>query len=502
VTSLHDQLRAELGELLAAHDAAPDRLADWGARYGGDPGGFARDVLGITDPGLWAKQEELVALVAASRLTSAVSANTVGKTFALAALVLWWLYCRGPSAVLTLCPTDAQNRNLWREIRALWTGARAELPGSLMKQGLEIAEKHYAVGRATTEAGRLTGLHHPRLLVVMDEAQALEDWTWGAAFQLVGGEDNRIVAAGNGGPRSGKWFDASQSPAWAHVTISALDHPNVVAGREVIPGAVSRRAVEDAAREFGADSGYYAITVLGLFADDATAALITRPWVDAALARWAAGELGGPANDANPLLIGVDVARAGPDRTVLVRAQATGRVDELVALRLPDLHQVREAIEAKLTEWLVRRAGMDPGLRPGRAAVVTIDDNALGGGPADELEARGWPVERFFAQGAPSPWDRHLQKTFANRRAAAAWALREAFATGRVAIPPDPELVAELLAHQYVHRPDGRIILESKAELRSRLGRSPDHFDALAMALGHPRESFVSVSPSDGIVSF
>jgi hypothetical protein len=201
--------------------------------------------------------------------------------------------------------------------------------------------------------------------------------------------------------------------------------------------------------------------------------------------------------------VGRASARGGAHRTTLVNVQATGHVDELVALRIPDLSLVRQAIEeAKLTEWGVRREGMDAALRPGRAALVTIDANALGGGLADELEGRGWPVERFFGQGSPSEWDAALNKKFVNRRAATAWALREAFAGGRVAIPPDPELVAEVLAVQYVHRPDGKIILEAKDELRSRLGRSPDLFDALAMALSGVDGSFAGISAQDGVVSF
>jgi hypothetical protein len=72
-------------------------------------------------------------------------------------------------------------------------------------------------------------------------------------------------------------------------------------------------------------------------------------------------------------------------------------------------------------------------------------------------------------RGAPSEWDAALKKKFVNRRAASAWALREAFAEGPIAIPPNPELVAEIGAHQYVHRSDGRIILEEKASLALRV---------------------------------
>lgn len=481
--SLKETLREEMGELLTRHAERPDLLATWAAEYGADPDGasrFAADVLGVTT--LWAKQREFLRLAVTNRLTTAVSANNLGKTFALAVLILFHLFCRGPAVVLTLAPTEAQNKNLWREVRALWLGARVELPGTLLKQGIELSDKHYAVGRATTEAGRLTGLHGTRLLVAMDEAQALEDWTWQAVFQLAGGEQNQVVAIGNGGPKTGKWWSVCESPAWAHVTISALEHPNVIEGREVIPGAVSRQAVEDIAREFGRESGFYAIAVLGLFADDAINQLIQAAWWDAAVARWHAralvadGKLG-------PLRIGVDVARAGADRTVLMRAER-GHVHEIVRLRIPDLALVRSAIEDQLTAWNVRRENMPLALRPGREGVVCVDANALGGGPADELAARGWPVELVWGQGAASEWDAERNRKFVNRRAALAWAVRNALLDGTAAVPPDPELRAEALAHTYSHRADGRILLESKDSLRSRLGRSPDLFDALCYAVG------------------
>lgn len=53
---------------------------------------------------------------------------------------------------------------------------------------------------------------------------------------------------------------------------------------------------------------------------------------------------------------------------------------------------------------------------------------------------------------------------------------------GRIALPPDEKCFDELL--QIKARPNsvGKLQLESKDELRGRLGRSPDRADALAQA--------------------
>jgi len=61
----------------------------------------------------------------------------------------------------------------------------------------------------------------------------------------------------------------------------------------------------------------------------------------------------------------------------------------------------------------------------------------------------------------------------ANARAESHWRLRDLLEAGKVAIPDDPLLTEEHLAIQW--RPDtqGRVLLESKDELRQRLGRSP-----------------------------
>ena len=53
---------------------------------------------------------------------------------------------------------------------------------------------------------------------------------------------------------------------------------------------------------------------------------------------------------------------------------------------------------------------------------------------------------------------------------------------------PDQQdvLRADLCAPKYEQRSNGRIALEPKKQIRKRTGRSPDHGDALALALTRP----------------
>lgn len=73
---------------------------------------------------------------------------------------------------------------------------------------------------------------------------------------------------------------------------------------------------------------------------------------------------------------------------------------------------------------------------------------------------------------------------FYNKRAETHWLLREALEPGlgqAVALPPDPELLADLAALTWKMTPRGIVVIE-KADLKKVLGRSPDKGDAVVMA--------------------
>ena len=82
--------------------------------------------------------------------------------------------------------------------------------------------------------------------------------------------------------------------------------------------------------------------------------------------------------------------------------------------------------------------------------------------------------------------DRSKELGFVNKRAAAWWRLRELLdpAYGaELALPPDDLLTGDLTAPHWAVHSGGRIQIESKDEIRKRLGRSPDSGDAVVQAV-------------------
>ena len=125
-------------------------------------------------------------------------------------------------------------------------------------------------------------------------------------------------------------------------------------------------------------------------------------------------------------------------------------------------------------------------------APVVID---AGGGYAGvaikRMEDNHIDYVRFNGASAGSGRARGLNLPFANKRAEAFWRFREALDPEQdggsiIALPPDPELRADLTAPCYdakVMEGRGVIQIESKDSLRARLGRSPGKGDVAVMCL-------------------
>jgi hypothetical protein len=127
-------------------------------------------------------------------------------------------------------------------------------------------------------------------------------------------------------------------------------------------------------------------------------------------------------------------------------------------------------------------------LQPG--ARVNVDVIGWGASSYDRLskpKPLGYGVDAYPINFAKS--STHTDKTgkygMVNVRAEAYWRLREALDPQHgddMALPPDPELLADLTAAKYEITPRG-IKVEPKDQIAERLSRSPDCGDAVALTM-------------------
>ena len=183
--------------------------------------------------------------------------------------------------------------------------------------------------------------------------------------------------------------------------------------------------------------------------------------------------------------LGVDVARGGADKTIIATRYGNW-LDELTSypgLSTPDGPAVAALVVNR------RRDN----------AKVNVDVIGVGSSVFDCLRpSLGNSVVAMNASEGSDRRDKSGQLGFLNRRAEWWWGLREALdpASGQdLALPPDPELRVDLCAPRWKLTARG-IQIESKDDLRKRIGRSPDRGDAVVYAVA------ISWFPGMGMLEF
>jgi phage terminase large subunit len=452
-------------------------------KYRDDPVGFIERLLGGK---LWPGLVGIAEGVRDHRFTVVRSCNGAGKDWTAARLIAWWVLARR-GFVLVTGPTDRQVREVvMGELRrALFKVP--ELPGELLETSwrFDARELMGALAFTSNDVSRITGHHAPRLLVVITEAQGVEPYAWEGILANATGQETRVLAVGNPLASSGRFFEACRSPAWHSIRLSAFEHPNVLEGREVIPGAVTQGFVELIAGEYGETSGTYRARVCGEFPDENEQGLIRRSWLDAAAERWTAKTLEEQATG-QEVVAALDPARYGPDTSVLALRQGP-ILRELVAWsKLDTMETTGRVIETLRSRGIEapERVEVPDELRGwtrvpfqwSNASEVIVDEVGLGAGVADRLREQGYRVAGF--NGGRAPRD---PRRFLNARAESYWHLRKLLEEGRIALLRDERLFDELAALKWTTTSEGKVKLESKDDLRARLGRSPDRADAVAM---------------------
>lgn len=232
--------------------------------------------------------------------------------------------------------------------------------------------------------------------------------------------------------------------------------------------------------------------VRGIFPTAASTGVIPLGWIQQAINRWrdwhdAGADLARMAEPGDRV-VGVDVAYSGVDETV-VAVRNGNIVSEIHRYRHADTVETADYATAHLCEPralavvdvigigagvydTLRRYRRD-GVRDPETGAVTIPAGAVG---------RSIP---FNAAAQSHRTDKIGEFKFRNDRSAAWWKMREALDPSKgskVMLPDDERLLEEMVAVQYNHLVGGVIQVESKDDIRKRLGRSTDTADAVIQA--------------------
>lgn len=167
-------------------------------------------------------------------------------------------------------------------------------------------------------------------------------------------------------------------------------------------------------------------------------------------------------------VIGVDVARQGDDATVIFRRQGLASWSPRV-LRGADTMAVAGAVMAEMADF--------------KADAVFVDGSGgYGAGVIDRLRSLGHEVIEVQFGGAAS------DPRYANKRMEMYWNLAQWIEAGGC-LPDDPGLKVELCTPTYSHdNARGVMKLESKDDIKARMGKSPDRADALALTFAYPAQ--------------
>lgn len=488
-TEARDAERAQVDALRAAaaderHQAEADEsLRARYARWRVDPAAFATEALEWPDgQGLNRYQRRALRRLAENKRLAFRSLHGVGKTAVAAVAVLWFAVtreyaCDDWKVVTTASVWRQLEKFLWPEIHKWVRRIRWDIIGmEPWRKGRELLDMEIklvhgqAFAAASDDAAKIEGAHADQLLYVFDESKAIPPATFDAAEGAFAGagsdtaSDAYALAGSTPGEPSGRFYDICRHAAGTE----DWDTQHVTLAEAVAEGRVSAEWAEARARQWGVDSAVYRNRVLGEFATDDANTVIPLAWVEAANERWATMDR--PDRWAE---IGFDVATTGADRSELVR-MAGDYVDGPIGLPPGDS---RSVAAAALPHVGLTHDG----------PMVVIDTSGVGAGVYHVLHAERELRHRLaaFTASDRTDWrDVSGELTFANLRAAGWWHLRELLDPSlgaTLALPPDDRMTGDLTAPHWRVQRNGAIVIESKDEIRSRIGRSTDVGDALVM---------------------
>ncbi len=508
-------------QILATLESPAETLPDDFAKYKNDPVGFCTDVLGVN---LTEDQQAII-----RGLPGRVKVNSghgTGKSFLAACAVLWWFYTRNPSIVVTTAPSKHHVETvLWAEVRLLAMRAIRPLPMQFLPKAAKIWDHpdHWAEGVTSSSGEGFQGRHRPSQLFIFDEDERIEAIYWHVTGTMYSpNSDHGWLAIGNPITTSSQSYledialSPDGSPKWKMFTLSALNHPNIKAQLQGLPPPIPDAVTVDQVDQWVTDwttkidnagdvqegdvewppgKGFwyrpgpsFKARVLGIRPSEGVDTVFSESiWNKMNTPKWNHEDCWFRGFG---ITIGLDTAAYGDDFTAfhvrsgplsLYHEARNGWGPDRVATRLKEL--CREYAD-KYNSWasLPDR----PKMTPIDVNVIIEFDGGLGiGVHSHRGEFLKWTG---VTMGSASPMlDFKGDKIYENLRSqmwceAAKKGMGGMIDVSRLTPEVKQRLRLQLTTPYYENKPSGAKMVESKKDIKKRLGRSPDDGDSLLLS--------------------
>lgn len=482
-------MKTNIAELLSSPDYTPDsldlELADECAQFYHDPRGFALwafdwgqgELVGFEGLDIW-QEEWLLDLGAQVELRafdgvhavepvrmSTASGHGIGKS-ALTAIVILWIMSTRPFAkgIVTANTGDQLRTKTWGEL-AKWkarciVGHWFELNSG--KGSLSMYHKSYPeTWRVDAQTCReenseaFAGLHaaNSSPFYLFDEASAVPDKIWEVAEGGLTDGEPFFFAFGNPTRNTGKF--AQTLNAASRWIVRQIDSRTAKMTNKML--------IQQWLEDWGEDSDFFRVRVKGMLPRAGDMQFMPGDIVNEAMKRGPGRYLGD-----DPLIASVDMARGGADNCMIGFRRGFDAVSE-GAYRIPgEKSRDSMVVVSKLTDVFNRH----------KPDIIFVDETGLGGPIVDRLKQLGWPAVGINFGGRADD-----EKHYANKTAEMGARCRQWMMDGG-SIINDPQLERELTVREFWHDDRDRLVLESKPDLKKRLGVSPDWADQLYLTFG------------------
>lgn len=469
---------------------------------------FCRDVLKVR---LDREQQDIISSVQHNPMTAVSSGTSRGKDFVAACAAMCFMYLtprwvdgkmtKNTKIALT-APSGRQVRDIMiPEISRLFRNA-GFLPGRMLSSGIRTDyDEWFLVGFKSGDDNMeaWSGFHAANTMFVVTEASGISETIYNAIEGNLQG-NSRLLIVFNPNITTGYAARAMKSDRFVKFRLNSLNAENVVSRKLVIPGQVNYEWVKDKVEnwcspvqrsdfnegegDFKWEGGLYRpndlfrVKVLGMFPRVSEDVLIPYEWIEIANENWKRLQEEG-FKPVKSCRLGSDVAGMGRDSSVLCPRygnyvpsfeihQSAGRADHMHV------------------------AGMHVPFLSDKNARAYIDTIGEGAGVYSRLQELGYRNVHSckYSESARGLHDVTGQYEFANMRAYCYWAVRDWLNPKNgfgAALPPCDKLMEEATETKWFFMSDGGIAIEKKDEIKKRIKRSPDYFDALANTF-YPRD--------------